>query len=175
VVITADELVKRNARFVAGGAFAGLAFPSNQTLRVIGCLDSRVDPGDVLGLDLGEAVVMRNIGGRVTPAVLRSWQLLGKLGQQAAGGRPADGPPHLVVLHHTDCGIKRLADYPEMLAEFFEIPVTDLDSKAVDDPYAAVRIDVDILRRALPAGLLVSGLVYDTDTGLIQVIVPPAA
>ena len=174
MAITADDLVRRNARFAADGAFAGLPFPSNQTLRVIGCIDSRVDPGHVLGLDLGEAVVMRNIGGRVTPAVLRSWQLLAKLGQQGAGGQPGSGPPHLVVLHHTDCGIKRLADYPEMLAEFFEIPVTDLDTKAVSDPYAAVRIDVDILRRALPAGLLVSGLVYDTDTGLIEVVVPTA-
>jgi hypothetical protein len=79
-----------------------------------------------------------------------------------------------VVLHHTDCGIKGLAGYTEMLAEFFEIAVTDLDAKAVSDPYAAVRIDVDILRRALPGGLLVSGLVYDTDTGLIEVVVPPA-
>ena len=101
-------------------------------------------------------------------------KLLAKLGQRGAGGQPGGGPPHLVVLHHTDCGIKRLADYPEMLAEFFEIPVTDLDTKAVSDPYAAVRIDVDILRRALPAGLLVSGLVYDTDTGLIEVVVPPS-
>jgi carbonic anhydrase len=173
MAITAAELVKRNARFAADGAFARLPFPSNQTLRVIGCVDPRVDPSDVLGLDLGEAVVMRNIGGRVTPAVLRSWQLLAKLGQQGAGGQPGGGAPHLVVLHHTDCGIKRLANYPEMLAEFFEIPVTDLDTKAVSDPYAAVRIDVDILRRALPARLLVSGLVYDTDTGLIEVVVPP--
>ena len=78
-----------------------------------------------------------------------------------------------MVLQHTDCGIKRLTRYPEMLAEFFEIPVTELDTKAVSDPYAAVTIDVDILRRALPAGLLVSGLVYDTDTGLIEVVVPP--
>ena len=60
-----------------------------------------------------------------------------------------------------------------MLAEFFEIPVTDLHTKAVSDPYAAVRVDVDILRRALPAGLLLSGLVYDTDTGLIEVVVLP--
>jgi carbonic anhydrase len=60
-----------------------------------------------------------------------------------------------------------------MLAEFFEIPVTDLDIKAVSDSYAAVRIDVDILRRALPAGLLVSGPVYDTDTGLIEIVVSP--
>lgn len=62
-----------------------------------------------------------------------------------------------------------------MLAEFFEIPVTDLDTKAVSDPYAAVGIDVDILGRALPAGLLVSGLVYDSGTGLIEVVVPPGS
>jgi len=115
---------------------------------VIGCVDSRVDPSLVLGLDLGEAVVMRNIGGRVTPAVLRSWQLLAKLGQQGAGGQPGNGPPHLVVLQHTDCGIKRLGDHTEMLAEFFEIPVIDLDAKAISDPHPAVRIDVEILRRA---------------------------
>lgn len=174
MAITADELVERNARFAVAGAFAGLPFPSNQTLRVIGCVDSRVDPSHVLGLNLGEAVVMRNIGGRVTPGVLRSWQLLAKLNQQGGDAQPAGGPPHLVVLHHTNCGIKRLADYPEMLAEFFEIPVTDLDAKAVSDPYVAVKIDVDFVRRALPAGLLVSGLVYDTDTGLVEVVVPPA-
>jgi carbonic anhydrase len=174
MAISVDELVQRNARFAAAGAFVGLPFPSNQTLRVIGCVDSRVDPSQVLGLDLGEAVVTRNIGGRVTPAVLRSWQLLGRLGRRGAGGESGGDPPHMVVLHHTDCGIKRLADYPEMLAEFFEIPVTELEAKAVSDPYAAVRIDVDIVRRALPAGLLVSGLVYDTDTGMVEIVVPPA-
>src|ERR1700749_3899895 len=143
MAVTAEELGRRNTRFAAAGTFAGLPFPSNQTLRVIGCVDSRVDPSHVLGLNLGDAVVMRNIGGRVTPAVVRSWQLLAKLGGQGAGARPADGLPHLVVLHHTDCGITRLADYPEMLAKFFEIPVGDLDTKAVHDPYGAVRIDVD--------------------------------
>src|SRR3954451_14585650 len=173
MAIAAEELVRRNAVFAAGGAFAGLPFPSDQTLRVIGCVDSRVDPSHVLGLDLGDAVVMRNIGGRVTPAVLRSWQLLGRLGGPAAGGRSGGGPPHMVVLQHTDCGIKRVAESPEMLAEFFEIPVSDLGAKAVSDPYAAVSIDVDVVRRALPAGLLVSGLVYDTTTGLIEMVVPP--
>ena len=106
MAVTADELVRRNARFAAGGAFAGLPFPSNQTLRVIGCVDFRVDPSHVLGLDLGEAVVMRNIGGRVTAGVLRSWQLLAKLGQEGAGGQAGGSQPHLVVLQHTDCGIK---------------------------------------------------------------------
>jgi len=80
----------------------------------------------------------------------------------------------MVVLQHTDCGIRRLADFPEQLAEYFEIPVGDLQGKAVRDPYAAVRIDVDIARRVLPPSLLVAGAVYDVNTGLIEVVVPPA-
>ena len=62
----------------------------------------------------------------------------------------------MVVLHHTDSGIKRLADHPELLAESFEVSVSKLDAKAVGDPYAPVSLDVDIVRRTLPAGLLVS-------------------
>ena len=47
------------------GETLGLPFPTPHTLQVLGCVDSRVDPAQVLGLDLGEAVVMRNVGGRV--------------------------------------------------------------------------------------------------------------
>ena len=86
---------------------------------------------------------------------------------------PKTGPPHLTILHHTDCGIKQLAAFPEQLAEFFEIPVADLDTKKINDPRAAVRIDVEIARRTLP-GRVISGLVYDTETGLIEVVVPPS-
>jgi carbonic anhydrase len=166
MTIDTAELVQRNATFAASGAFQGLPFPTNPALRVIGCVDSRVEPSDVLGLRLGEAVVMRNIGGRLTPEVLRSWALLGRLG---AGQSPSGG--HLAILHHTDCGIRRLAKYPEQLAAFFEIPVADLESKDVGDPYASVRIDVDLARQKLPA-LVVSGLVYEVDSGLLEVVVP---
>ena len=169
VSITADQLLERNGAFAARREFAGLPFPTHQTLRVIGCVDSRVDPSHVLGLRLGEAVVMRNIGGRITPEALRSWALLGRLGQ----GQTQSGA-RLAILHHTNCGIRRLLDYPEQLAEFLGIPVADLESNAVNDPYSAVRIDVDIARRFLPAEIAVSGLVYDVDTGLIDITVPPA-
>ena len=167
MIISSDELVRRNAAFAATGAFVGLPFPTSDTLQVLGCVDSRVDPGDVLGLELGEGVVMRNIGGRITPATLRSWALLGRLGQ---GQPPRSG--HLVILHHTDCGITRLTDYPEQLAAFFEIPADELESKAVADPYAAVRVDTAIARHALPPSRLVSGLVYDVSTGLIEIVDP---
>ena len=167
MIISSDDLVRRNAAFAATGAFAGLPFPTSDTLQVLGCVDSRVDPGDVLGLELGEGVVMRNIGGRITPATLRSWALLGRLGQ---GQPPRSG--HLVILHHTDCGITRLTDYPEQLAAFFEIPADELESKAVADPYAAVRVDTAIARHTLPPNRLVSGLVYDVATGLIEIVDP---
>jgi carbonic anhydrase len=166
MVISSDDLVRRNAAFAATGAFADLGFPGSDTLQVLGCVDSRVDPGDVLGLALGEAVVMRNIGGRITPAALRSWALLGRLSR----GQPPGG--HLVILHHTDCGITRLANYPEQLAAFFEIPPGELEAKAVTDPYAAVRVDTAIARHMLPPGRLVSGLVYDVSTGLIEIVDP---
>ena len=167
MTISSGELVRRNAVFAATGAFAGLPFPAGDTLQVLGCVDSRVDPGVVLGLELGEGVVMRNIGGRVTPAALRSWALLGRLGQ----GQPPRGG-HLVILHHTDCGITRLAGYPDQLAAFFEIPAAELAGKAVADPYAAVRVDAAIARHALPPSRLVSGLVYDVATGLIEIVDP---
>lgn len=168
MTLSPGELVQRNAAFAAGKAFAGIPFPGNQILRVISCVDSRVDPSDVLGLQLGDAVVMRNIGGRITPATLRSWALLGRLGQGTTGG-------HMVIMHHTDCGILRLVDYPEQLAAYFEIPVEALDGKAVSDPYAAVRLDVGIARGTLPSSLPITGLVYDVDTGLIDVVDPAPA
>jgi carbonic anhydrase len=165
--ISTEDLITRNATFAASGAHAGLPFPTDQILRVVGCVDSRVDPSDVLGLALGDAVVMRNIGGRITPEVLRAWALLGRLGQ---GGPPGG---QLVILHHTDCGICRLAEFPEQLAAWFEIPAADLESKAIHDPYASVRLDAGIARLALPPSLRVTGVVYDVDTGLIEVVDPP--
>src|SRR5260370_35287395 len=117
MIIYAGELVRRNAAFAATGAFAGLPFPTSDTLQVLGCVDSRVDPSDVLGLELGEGVVMRNIGGRITPATLRSWALLGRLGQSQPprGGHPA-------ILHHPARGITPPPGSPHALAPVFQTP-----------------------------------------------------
>ena len=172
-MIDADELVRRNAEFAADGSFAGLSIKGSGDLRVIGCVDSRVDPSHVLGLKLGEATVVRNVGGRVTPATLRMLGLLTKVRQANSGGLQ-QGDSHVAILHHTHCGMTDLAAFPEALAEYFEMPVDDLDSKAVADPVASVRVDVDIVKERLPAGVFVSGLVYDVATGLTRLVVPPA-
>jgi len=174
IVIDTDELVRRNAAFAASGTFGDVPLLSTGNLSLIGCVDPRVDPSHVLGLHAGDAVVMRNVGGRVTPAALRSWAMLAKVVEARSNGQARPGG-HLVVLHHTDCGIRDLSAFPEMLAQFFEIPAVELHTKAVMDPYASVKIDVEIMKKALPAGTPISGLVYNVHTGLVETVVPPAA
>jgi carbonic anhydrase len=79
-------------------------------------------------------------------------------------------------MQHTDCGITRLAGDPAELAHYFQIPESEVAAKSVKDPRAAVALDVAALRAipALPAAWLLSGLVYDVATGLVEVVVPPA-
>jgi carbonic anhydrase len=179
---TFDILMKRNKGFALEQSASGLLMPAlpralpNVKALIIGCADMRVDPAHVLGIKPGEAVVMRNIGGRVTPGTLRMLGLLGRIGQ-VAGEIPGGGADfYLIVLHHTDCGITRLAGDFDSLIDYFEIPKEELQAKAVLDPRTAVAVDVAVLRAtpALPGEWLVSGLVYDVATGLIDIVVPPA-
>jgi carbonic anhydrase len=90
------------------------------------------------------------------------------------GGPPGPGW-NLIVLHHTDCGINHLTGYPDLLAEHFGVDKAELDSKHVTDPWASVATDVAALKANpfLPAELIVSGLVYDVETGLIEQVVGP--
>jgi carbonic anhydrase len=143
---------------------------------VIGCADMRVDPALILGIKPGEAVVIRNIGGRITPGLLEQLALLGRIGEVAGEIPGGGGEFHLIVLQHTDCGITRLVDDPDMLAHYFQIQERELKTKAVKDPRAAVAADVALLRAipALPSEWLIAGLVYDVATGLVEIVAPPA-
>jgi len=143
---------------------------------IIGCADMRVDPAQVLGTKPGEAVVMRNIGGRVTPGLLEEFGLLGRIGEVAETIPGGGGEFHLIVLHHTDCGSTRLVGDPALLAHYFQIPEREVESKSVGDPRKSVAVDVAALRAipALPDEWLISGLVYDVATGLVEVVVPAA-
>jgi len=177
-----DHLLERNQNFAAQQSAAGTLMPSlprampNVRAIIIGCADMRVDPAHVLGIKPGEAVVMRNIGGRITPGLLEQLGLLGRIGE-VTRELPGGGEEfHIIVLHHTDCGITRLAGDPAMLTHYFQIEEAELKTKAVTDPRAAVAVDVAFLQAipALPAQWLVSGLVYDVATGLVEIVVPPA-
>jgi carbonic anhydrase len=177
-----DDMLERNKNFAAQQSAAGTLMPSlprampNVKAIVIGCADMRVDPAHVLGIKPGEAVVIRNIGGRITPGLLEELGMLGRIGQVAGEAPGGGGEFHLIVLQHTDCGITRLPGDPAMLAHYFQIQEGDVKKKAVTDPRAAVAMDVAFLRTipALPGQWLLSGLVYDVATGLVEIVVPPA-
>ena len=78
---------------------------------IVTCLDHRVDPAIVLGLQLGDAPVIRNAGGRVTQAVIDDIAYLAFLAEQLFGGQgAADRLFEVAVVHHTQCGTGLLAD-----------------------------------------------------------------
>ena len=177
-----DGMLERNRVFAAQQSAAGTLMPwlpralPKVKAVIIGCADMRVDPADILGTGPGEAVVMRNIGGRITPGLLEQLGMLGRIGQVAGENPGGGGEFHLIVLHHTDCGITRLANDTTMLANYFQVKEAEVNAKAVTKPREAVAIDVALLRTvsALPSQWLVSGLVYDVTTGLVEVVVPAA-
>lgn len=76
---------------------------------------------------------------------------------------------------HDTHGCVRRAPFPDLLAKYFEIPTSELDAKAVSDPIGSVQVDVEIIKQEVRGGssFLVSGLVYDVDTGLVETVVAP--
>jgi carbonic anhydrase len=172
---TIDILKQRNTDFAAQRFAAGLPLIPTLKTVIIGCADARVDPAHLLGLEPGEALVLRNIGGRVTPVTIREMALLSMIAQVEGVG-PVRGF-NLVVLHHTDCGITRLVGFPDRLADYFGIAKDQLEAKAITDPHASVQIDIAALRANpnLPGDIVVSGLVYDVATGLVETVVAPAS
>src|SRR5246500_291787 len=99
-----DSMLERNKDFAAQQSAAGTLMPSlPQALPqvkaiIIGCADMRVDPADILGIKPGEAVVMRNIGGRITPGLLEQLGLLGRIGEVAEKIPGGGGEFHIIVL-----------------------------------------------------------------------------
>ncbi len=177
-----DEFLQRNKQFAVQQSAQGTLMPSLPRAMpkvkavIIGCADMRVDPAHIFGTKPGEAVVLRNIGGRFTPGLLEQLALLGRIGQVAGEAPGGGGEFHLIVLQHTDCGITRLAGDPDKLAHYFQIQEGEVKTRAVMDPRTAVAIDVAALRAipALPGAWLISGLMYDVATGLVEIVVPPA-
>lgn len=169
-----EQLLARNEAWAARGFPGGgmKLMPKLKTI-VIGCVDPRVVPESVLGIETGEAASIRNVGGRVTPELLDELAMLRKV-TQAAGGDIGEGWT-LIVLHHTDCGITRLSGSPDLLAGFFRIAEDELAAKAIDDPYAAVAVDIATLRadQRISDAIAVTGLVYDVETGTVAQIIAP--
>jgi carbonic anhydrase len=167
-------LLERNEQFARTYTPAALGIPARQLL-IVTCLDHRVDPAIVLGLQLGDAPVIRNAGGRVTQAVIDDVAFLGFLAEQLFAGQGApDTIFEVAVIHHTQCGTGFLADpaFRQRAAKATGLPEAALEASAVADPHATVRADVERLLRApsLSPKASVSGHVYDIATGHVTTI-----
>jgi carbonic anhydrase len=167
-------LLERNERFARTYTPVPLGPPTAQLL-VVTCLDHRVDPAITLGLQLGEVVVIRNTGGRVTHAVIDDIAYLAFLAGQLFGEQFfADSLFEVAVVHHTQCGTGFLADpsFRRQAAEATGRPEAALEASAVTDPHTTVTADVELLLTSplLSPAVSVSGHVYDIATGLVTTV-----
>jgi carbonic anhydrase len=115
-------LVQRNQEFARHQFNARLSPMGRLKTMIFSCVDAHVDPAFVLGLEAGDAMVIRTLGGRITPATLQTITLL-LTAAQVLGANP--GTFNLIVLHHTQYGITPLVQKPDLLASYFGVDEAD--------------------------------------------------
>jgi len=169
-----SPLLEHNEEFAHTYTPVPLGMPAAQVI-VVTCLDHRVDPAITLGLELGDAPVLRNAGGRVTQSVIEDIAVV-YLGRRMSGGQPSgDGGVEVAIIHHTQCGTGFLAD-PGFRREACEATGVDeatLLASAVPDPHTGISVDVERLLSSplLPPTMSVSGHLYDLETGRVTTVV----
>lgn len=159
-----DDLVQANAEYVelfepslrSGRAERGLA--------IITCMDSRVDPFAIVGMDLGDVKILRNTAARVTPDVLRGLVIATHL----------LGVNRILLMPHTDCRMAQTTD-EQLHADIRTAGGPDtraMDLGSTSDQLAALEHDLAKIRTHpfLPEGLPVIGGMYDVDTGRLHLL-----
>ncbi|MFK0292887.1 carbonic anhydrase [Streptomyces sp. NPDC090442] len=173
--------LERNQAFAASGAQTNvpqIPFIPFKQLYLITCIDPRVEPAAVLGARLGEAIVARNVGGRVTPAIIKDLAWIVHLHQNKT---PDADWFEIAVIHHTDCGSGLFAD-DELRAGYAARGGWDEQTSlemAVLEPAETVRKDVATLRSApeLTPGIdeiKIGGYAYDLGSGKVTTVVQPS-
>ncbi|GJN78555.1 hypothetical protein PLIIFM63780_002049 [Purpureocillium lilacinum] len=156
----AAEFEAANQKYAASFAKGDLPLPPGRKVAVVACMDARLDPAKVLGLEEGDAHVIRNAGGRTIEA-LRSIII----SQQLLGTR------EIAIVHHTDCGMLTFSDedlrskvrseLAENVDHFAFLPFSDLK--------ASVQDDIQILKKSpLVLDVPITGYIYDVKTGKID-------
>ena len=158
-----SRMLTANADYVATHGWHELATMPAKQLAVVTCMDSRIDAFSALGLDLGDAHVIRNAGGVVTDDTIRSLTL----SQRALGTR------HIILIHHTRCGLLNVDEEDfrqQMLVETGMKPPWSLE--AFTDLEADLRSSVTRVRTSpyLPHRDSVYGLILDVDSGQLTPI-----
>ena len=172
--------IERNARFAATDAkdhVPEIPFIPSKQLYLITCIDPRVDPAATVGSELGEAIVARNVGGRVTPPLVKDLLWILHLHENLT---PDADWFEIAVIHHTDCGSALLAR-DDLRAGYVARGGWDDESAlgmAVVDPAKTAAEDVQKLRSAPElqptiGNVKIGGYVYDLKTGKITTVVEP--
>lgn len=175
-----DELLAAAADFAARFPddvdANSLSISPRKGVVIVTCVDPRVDPTHVFALAVGDAIVARTPGGRVTAELLDDLQTAA-----AVGARKPDVKRPLtdvLVVHHTECGFTGIAD-PEMRATIRDEISGDagrMEALAIESFETSLAADVALVRgdarfRAPPT---VTGWLYDVATGQLQLVVEPA-
>jgi len=156
-----EDLLSRNANFASKFRDADLEVKPSRQLAVVACMDSRMDIFQLLGLENGEAHIIRNAGGVITDDVIRSLCL----------SQRHLGTNEIVLLHHTDCGLQNVSEdtfKAELEAELGVKPWWALES--FTDPYADVRQSIQRLYMTpfVPHKESIRGFVYDVTSGRLH-------
>jgi carbonic anhydrase len=161
-----DDLLQANDGYAQGFTLRGIPPVAARGFALVTCMDSRIEPLTMLGLHPGDAKILRNAGGRVTPDVLRSLVLATRF----------LGVTEVAVMQHTNCA---LADQTEddvrsRLGAEGTHGVEEWEFLAMPDPDGALRTDVAVLRNCpqLPDTLRIEGWRYDVATGRVLRIEP---
>lgn len=161
-----DDVLAANASFRQSYRDEGMRGRAAKGLAVVTCMDSRIDPLRMLGLQRGDAKILRTAGARVTDDVLRSLVLASHL----------LGVERVMVVAHTDCGMAAHDDATvhRLIAERTGVDSRSLDFRTIGDQRATLQADVQRVRSLpyLPPGVPVLGCVYDVRTGGLEVVVP---
>lgn len=163
-----EDILAANAAYVDRGSHPDRPVRPARQLAIVTCMDSRIDTFASLGLQIGDAHVIRVAGARVTPDVERSLAL----------STHALGTRRVAVIGHTDCGLRDSdGTLVARLAELMGHEPTSRDWYAFTDVEQAVREDCGHLRSWAdrPEGFAVAGYVLDVETGRLEQVVAPAA
>ncbi len=157
------DVLEANLRFAQGSRRAGLKGRAARGLAVLTCMDSRIDPLAMLGLQPGDAKILRNAGARVTDDVLRTLVLAAHL----------LGVNRVMVVAHTHCRMSGCTE-EEVHAAIRDAGGPDARSISfltTQDPDGALRTDVQRVRSWPYLGQVsVGGFSYDLDTGLLRAV-----
>ncbi|MFB3814109.1 MAG: beta-class carbonic anhydrase [Terriglobales bacterium] len=158
-----DDLLRNNQSYVQKFDKGELAMPPARKVAIVACMDARLTIEPMLGLNTGDAHIIRNAGGIVTEDVLRSLII----SQQLLGTQ------EVIIINHTDCGMLTFKDdelRERLQRETGKLPVVPSQFHAFPDVQRNVREQVLKLRTHpwIPQGVSVRGFVYDVKTGRLS-------